>query len=112
MKFPLDVRCALSAWPWSVRARSSPDCCRVSRGLPRDIHTALQSAGTGHCLAGRRRTLNAIVTVEVALALTLLLGAALLLRAYWQVQSIDPGCRRAGVLTYNSLCHRSLSRGE
>jgi predicted permease len=41
------------------------------------------------------------VTAEIALALTLLIGAGLLLRTFRQVRSIDPGFRTAGVLTYN-----------
>ncbi len=103
MKFPLDVRCALFCVALigasTVLSGLLP---AFHAAFPRDIHTMLQSAGTRTTVSrGRRRTLDAIVTAEVALALTLLLGAALLLRAYWQVQNIDPGCRRAGVLTYN-----------
>src|SRR5260370_15623840 len=50
---------------------------------------------------GRRYTLNALVAGEVALALMLLVGAGLLVRAFQKVMRIDPGFRADNVLTYN-----------
>lgn len=103
MKFQPDVRCG--AFCVAVVAAST-----IVSGLlpalhavfPKDLHAVLQSAGTRSTLSrGRRRTLNTVVTTEIALASTLLIGAGLLLRTFHQVQSIDPGFRKAGVLTYN-----------
>ncbi len=67
----------------------------------RDLHGVLQSSGvrsTGS--RSRRRMLSAIVVGQVALALTLLIGAGLVFRSFRQVQRVDPGFRTDGVLTY------------
>ncbi len=67
----------------------------------RDLHGVLQSSGvrsTGS--RSRRRVLSAIVVGQVALALTLLIGAGLVFRSFRKVQDIDPGFRTDGVLTY------------
>jgi predicted permease len=103
MKFPLDLRCALFCVALTAATTVLSGLLpALHAAFPRDVHAVLQSAGTRTTVSrGHRRTLDAIVTAEVALALTLLIGAALLLRAFCQVQGIDPGCRRAGVLTYN-----------
>ena len=67
-----------------------------------NLHSVLQTMGARATIsASRRRTLNTVVVVEVSLALTLLVGAGLLMRAFRQVQDVDPGFRAAGVLTYN-----------
>jgi putative ABC transport system permease protein len=50
---------------------------------------------------GRRYMLNALVAGEVALALILLVGAGLLVRAFQKVMRVDPGFRAENVLTYN-----------
>jgi predicted permease len=54
-------------------------------------------SGTG----GRRqrRLRNALVIVEVALALVLLVGAGLLMRSFWKLQQADPGFQAGQVLT-------------
>jgi len=103
MTFPTDVRCALFCVALvGASAIVSGLLPAFHAAFPRDLHTVLQSAGAHTTVSwGRRRTLNAIVTAEVALALTLLLGAGLLLRTFQRVRSIDPGFRPAGVLTYN-----------
>jgi len=56
----------------------------------------------------RRRTLNAVVVVQVAMALTLLAGAGLIARTFLNVQDTNPGFRTDGVLTY----HIPLSIGS
>ena len=103
MKFPLDVRCVVfSVGVIGVSTILSGLLPAVHAAFARNVHAVLQSTGTRATVSrSRRRTLNAIVTAEIALALTLLVGAGLLLRTFQQVQSIDPGFRKAGVLTYN-----------
>ncbi len=67
-----------------------------------DLHSALKEGGRGstgdrgsHAL---RRTL---VIAEVALALTLLTGAGLLLKSFARLQGVDPGFDPDNLLTFN-----------
>ena len=55
-----------------------------------------RSQGTG---SRQRRLRDALVVVEVALALVLLVGAGLLLRSFWKLQQINPGFAPERVLT-------------
>jgi len=45
-----------------------------------------------------RRFRNVLVVAEVALAVTLVVGAGLLLRSFWALAAVDPGFRTANVL--------------
>lgn len=103
MSFELDVRCVLFC-------ASVVGLATILSGLPPALHAAfpenlpalLQSMSTRATASrGQRRTFNAVVTMEVALALTLLIGAILLVQAFHRVNGIDPGFRTAGILTYN-----------
>ena len=49
--------------------------------------------------AATRRTRGAMVSVEIALALVLTIGAGLMLRTLWQLQGVDPGIDVARLLT-------------
>ena len=48
----------------------------------------------------QRRMLDALVVIEIALALVLLTGSGLLVRAYATLRSTDPGFRPEGVMTF------------
>jgi len=66
-----------------------------------DLRSALQDAGTRSSeSAGRRRSLNALIALEVALAAVLLAAAGLLVQAFQKVGRVDPGFRADHVLTY------------
>src|SRR5262245_49163589 len=67
-----------------------------------DLQGALQattSKSTGS--SNQRRSLNALVIGEIALALVLLINAGLLLQAFRGLQRMDPGFRSENVLTYD-----------
>jgi putative ABC transport system permease protein len=63
-----------------------------------DLERALRAGG--RTLRGGRDRLRAVlVGVEVALAMTLLVGAGLLIRSAWLIQRVEPGFDPRGVLT-------------
>ncbi len=52
-------------------------------------------------IAGRHGvTRNALVVVQIASALVLLVGAALLVRSFWQLNQVDPGYDTEGIFTF------------
>jgi predicted permease len=102
MRFSLDVRsilfCVLIVAATTVLSGLLP---ALHAAAPRDLHGTLQALGartTGS--RAKRKTLDAIIAAQVALAMTLLVGAGLILRTYLKIQDTDPGFRTAGILTY------------
>jgi predicted permease len=63
-----------------------------------DLQSALRGIGRTSQGRGRKRLQQALVVGELALAVLLVCGAALLIRSLWNVQRVDPGFRSAGVL--------------
>ncbi len=62
--------------------------------------SALRESGSGAtATASRRRTLKALVIAQVALALVLLVGSALMAQSFLRLRRADPGFRADGVLT-------------
>ena len=60
---------------------------------------SLQQAGRG--IVGRRRFgRDALVVVQTASALVLLVGAALLARSFWQLSRVDAGYETNGIFTF------------
>jgi putative ABC transport system permease protein len=65
-----------------------------------DLNQSLRDGGKGlHVARSGRRALSALVVAETALALTLLVGAGLLIRSFIRLQSVDPGFNPRNVLT-------------
>jgi predicted permease len=63
-----------------------------------NLNVSLKEGGRGG--GGQRRRLrDTLVITEVALALTLLAGAGLLIRSFWKLQQADPGFNPDRVLT-------------
>ena len=62
-----------------------------------DLQEALKDArrSSSH---GSRRSRNALIVVEIAVALVLLFGAGLMLRSFARVRTVDPGFRPDGVV--------------
>lgn len=64
----------------------------------RELAQRLKDAG-GRTASGGNRTRNALVVLETSLALVLLIGAGLVLKSLWRLQSIDPGFNPDNILT-------------
>jgi putative ABC transport system permease protein len=64
-----------------------------------DLNQSLRDGGKGlHVARSGRRALSALVIAETALALTLLVGAGLLIRSFIRLQQVDPGFNPRNVL--------------
>ncbi len=63
------------------------------------VSTLIEGSRGGTASRGRKRLLSAFVVVEIALALTILIGAAVLTDLFHQRLGVDPGFDPEGVLT-------------
>src|SRR5574341_875162 len=68
-----------------------------------NLNELLKEGGRGGAGVRQRRLRDALVVVEVALALVLLVGAGLLARSFWKLQQADSGFDHERVLTANLL---------
>ncbi|HYJ80273.1 MAG TPA: ABC transporter permease, partial [Longimicrobiaceae bacterium] len=65
-----------------------------------DLHEVLKEGGRGSSAGARSgRLRSALVVVQVALSLVLLIGAALMVRSFLALQHVDPGFRTERMLT-------------
>lgn len=65
-----------------------------------DLNQSLREAGAGgKATAGGGKVRSALVVAEIATALTLLVGAGLLMRSFLVLQSVDPGFSPVNILT-------------
>ncbi len=64
----------------------------------RDPQSALASGGRAE-IAGQHRTRTVLAVVEIALSVTLTIGAGLVLKSLWQLQKVDPGFRADHLVT-------------
>ena len=72
-----------------------------------DVNEALkQGLGRTDADSGTSKTRSALVIVEVALSVVLLIGAGLMLRSLWKLQTIDPGFDQHNVLTLALLVNK------
>ena len=66
-----------------------------------DLSRALREAAGPRTSGSRRRMRSALVVVELAIAMTLLAGAGLLMRSFLHIQAVDPGFQPENVLVAN-----------
>ena len=66
------------------------------------VSTLKEASGRSGTGAGHRRIRSALVVAEVALALVLLVGAALLIRSFVGLRSVDPGLDAHNVFTFQT----------
>jgi putative ABC transport system permease protein len=78
-----------------------------------DLNAALRDGGRGNAIGFRRNRLRSLLVVgEVALALVLLSGAGLLMRSFYQLQSVDPGFDAHGLLTFRTNLPGAKYKGD
>jgi putative ABC transport system permease protein len=64
-----------------------------------DLNETLKEGGKGGSSSRLGRARNALIVVEVAMALVLLVGAGLLIKSFSRLQSVDPGFDPRNLLT-------------
>ncbi len=73
-----------------------------------NLNETLKDAGRGSTEGGRRQLVrSALVTLEVASALALLVGAGLLIKSFWRLQKVAPGFNPDNALTLSVTLPRS-----
>jgi predicted permease len=73
-----------------------------------DVHETLKEGGRG--MGGtRHRTQSAIVVLEMAIALVLLVGAGLMIRSLAKLWGVDPGFNPQNVLSFNLASAQPLA---
>jgi putative ABC transport system permease protein len=78
-----------------------------------DLMSALREGARGNAIGFRRNRLRGVLVIgEVALALVLLSGAGLLMRSFYQLQSMDPGFDPHGLLTFRTNLPGAKYRGD
>ncbi|HXC95438.1 MAG TPA: ABC transporter permease [Edaphobacter sp.] len=72
-----------------------------------DVNEALkQGLGRTDVESGTGKTRSALVVIEVALSLVLLIGAGLMLRSLWNLQNVNPGFDQRNVLTMSVMVNK------
>ncbi|MCI0339302.1 MAG: ABC transporter permease [Acidobacteria bacterium] len=64
-----------------------------------NVSDALKEGGRGTAGTSRQRVRSALVVVEMAMALVLLIGAGLLIKSFWQLRTVKPGFNPDNLLT-------------
>lgn len=87
--------------------------CTVLAGMPpawrmlcEDVNSGLRESGRG-LTAGSHRLRSGLVVLEVSVALSLLIGAVLLVRSFQQLLDVDPGFQPRHLLTISTLIYQA-----
>jgi putative ABC transport system permease protein len=75
----------------------------VKQDLQRALKASAASTTVG---AGTQRFRHSLIVSEMALALMLLIGTGLMLRAFWKLQQVNPGFDAAGITTASTALPR------
>lgn len=96
----VDVRVLLMMLAVAAAATALFAALPLAQALTSQPQASLTGDGGRAVAGGRaaRRVQNALVAVEMALAVVLVAGSALLVRSFWQILAVDPGFRAAGVV--------------
>ena len=94
------ARRSRSGWRYSAESSSAwRHCMHLSAS---SMGLALRDGGSRATTAGaRNRVRRALVIGEVALAVTLVIGAGLLLRSFWNLMRVDAGFDRTNLTTFS-----------
>ncbi len=79
------------------------------RSARTDVNSTLNQSGRS-LVGARHRVQATFVTLEMAMALVLLVGAGLMIRTLVRLWNVDPGFEPRGVITFNMAPSISLSR--
>jgi len=72
----------------------------LKRVSPAMVGSLIQSGTRSSTGRDRRLARNALVVMQTAMALVLLIGSGLLVRSFWQIRNINPGFDARDVLTF------------
>jgi putative ABC transport system permease protein len=75
-------------------------CAPAWQASDTDPNCTLKETGTTGSAIGRRRLRQALVIMQFALAMTLLAGAGLAIRSFWNLTQVDLGARTDHILTF------------
>ncbi len=79
---------------------------------PQLVEYLKERSRTGSAARSTLRAVNALVAVEIALALLLITGAGLLVRSIAQLQNVDPGYTETNALTFAVTLPRATYRHQ
>ena len=89
------------------------------RACKLDLHEALKAGARSTTMgSGQHRLSKILVTTQVALSVTLLIGSGLLINSFSRLLLVDPGYKTRNILTMkientrDENCHRILQRAE
>ena len=87
-------------------------CAPILEVLRTDLLTALQREGRHAISTVQYRTRASLVAIQIALGVALLVGAGLMVRSFFSIQSLDPGFQSEGRLTFKVAIPGARYRGR
>jgi predicted permease len=98
MEIGIDARVILFAITVSAVTCIAFGLAPLAHSLRRDLHAAMKTTGAATSASTHTQGVRqALIVCQIALALVLLMGTGLMLRAFWKLQQVDPGFEPATV---------------